>query len=296
MGRGAVEEILVARGDQPFTDLNNFAERVSVRAVNKKNWESLIKAGAMDCFGSRSALLNSLESILLVANRRQKDIASAQADLFGETETSGMSTMPKLVLTEPEEGANKHEFLLWERELLGLYLSEHPLRDYELILSEKSVPIQSIKSEHDGKMAEIGGTISAIRQIVTKNGQVMAFVKLEDMSGEMELVVFPSLFKESPEGLWQRDNVILAKGRVSGVDKNGVTMSEAKILVESATILSRDEALSYQPKGTTAEIRAGKQKYNKKPNPGIDEQVSTPKIAKLLCGSKILGKKRSWLP
>ncbi|MEK7472128.1 MAG: DNA polymerase III subunit alpha, partial [Patescibacteria group bacterium] len=281
VGRGAVEEILVARGDQPFTDLNNFAERVSVRAVNKKNWESLIKAGAMDCFGSRSALLNSLESILLVANRRQKDIASAQADLFGETETSGMSTMPKLVLTEPEEGANKHEFLLWERELLGLYLSEHPLRDYELILSEKSVPIQSIKSEHDGKMAEIGGTISAIRQIVTKNGQVMAFVKLEDMSGEMELVVFPSLFKESPEGLWQRDNVILAKGRVSGVDKNGVTMSEAKILVESATILSRDEALSYQPKGTTAEIRAGKQKYNKKPNPGIDEQVSTPKIAKL---------------
>mgnify|MGYP001585416997 CR=1 FL=1 len=150
VGRGAVEEILVARGDQPFTDLNNFAERVSVRAVNKKNWESLIKAGAMDCFGSRSALLNSLESILLVANRRQKDIASAQADLFGETETSGMSTMPKLVLTEPTEGVNKHEFLLWERELLGLYLSEHPLRDYELILSELSVPIGSIKADHDG--------------------------------------------------------------------------------------------------------------------------------------------------
>jgi len=280
VGRGAVEEILVARGDQPFSDLNNFAERVSVRSVNKKNWESLIKAGAMDCFGSRSALLNSLESILLVANRRQKDIASAQADLFGETETSGMSTMPKLVLTEPAEGVNKHEFLLWERELLGLYLSEHPLKDYELILKEKSVAIGSIKPEYDGKVAEVGGTISAIRQIVTKNGQVMAFVKLEDMSGETELVVFPSVFKESPEGLWQRDNVILAKGRVSGTDKNGATLSEPKILVESARIIDRDEALTYEPKGVTVELEVSTYNKRKKPTQN-DNQEIIPKVTKL---------------
>lgn len=281
VGRGAVEEILVARGDQPFTDLNNFAERVSVRAVNKKNWESLIKAGAMDCFGSRSALLNSLESILLVANRRQKDIASAQADLFGETETSGMSTMPKLVLTEPSEVINKHEFLLWERELLGLYLSEHPLKDYELILSEKSVPIGSIKPEHDGKVAEVGGTITAIRQIVTKNGQMMAFVKLEDMTGEAELVIFPSVYKESPTGLWQRDNVVFAKGRVSGVDKNGETMNEPKILVESAKVVSHEEAINYKSKGLTPELKASKQKYYKKSDTEQNEVSSAPKNTKL---------------
>ncbi len=280
VGRGAVEEILVARDDHPFTDLNNFAERVSVRAVNKKNWESLIKAGAMDSFGSRSALLNSLESILLVANRRQKDIASAQADLFGETETSGMSTMPKLVLTEPEE-VNRHEFLLWERELLGLYLSEHPLKDYELILSEKSVPIGSIKAEHEGKIAEIGGTISAIRQIVTKNGQMMAFVKLEDMTGETELVVFPNVYKTSADGLWQRDNVVFVKGRVSGVDKNGAVLTEPKILVESAVVVSHKEAVEYKPVGLKSELKASTKSFYKKSNTVTDGVNVPPKTTKL---------------
>jgi DNA polymerase-3 subunit alpha len=279
VGRGAVEEILIARGDQPFTDLNNFAERVSVRTVNKKNWESLIKAGAMDCFGSRSALLNSLEAILLVANRRQKEAASAQADLFGETMSSGMSTMPKLNLTEPEGKVNKHEFLLWERELLGLYLSEHPLKDYELILQEKAVPLGSIKPEHDGKIADVGGTITSIRQIVTKNGQPMAFVKLEDMSGEAELVVFPTIFKETSK-LWERDNVVLVKGRVSGTDQNGSTLTEPKILVESAQAVNFEEAASYESKGLTPELSDAGRKSRKK-TPKVHEDVDLPKVTKL---------------
>ena len=279
VGRGAVEEILVARDTQPFSDLNNFAERVSVRTVNKKNWESLIKAGAMDCLGSRSALLNSLEAILLVANRRQKEASSAQADLFGETETAGMSTMPKLILTEPEGGINKHEFLLWERELLGLYLSEHPLSDYELILQEKAVPLGSIKSEHDGKNADVGGTITAIRQIVTKNGQPMAFVKLEDMSGEAELVIFPTIFKETSR-IWERDNVVLVKGRVSGTDQNGSTLTEPKILVESAQVISYEEAGKYEKKGLKPELTDKSRKAKKKPQKVYEEDTS-PKTSKL---------------
>lgn len=280
VGRGAVEEILVARGHEPFKNLNDFAERVSVRIVNKKNWESLVKAGAMDNFGSRSALLHSLDAILLLANKRQKDIASAQADLFGDELKSDMSILPQFNLTEPPEAINKHEFLQWERELLGLYLSEHPLKDFELMLSEKAVPLDKITSADDGKSASIGGTITSIRQITTKNGQHMAFVGLEDMTGDIELIVFPSVLKDSAD-IWQRDNIILASGRVSGTDKNGATLSDPKILVDSASVLNREEALSYKKTGAAVELGTSVAKKRGRPSPTAAPVEAFPRETKL---------------
>jgi DNA polymerase-3 subunit alpha len=263
VGRGAAEEIILARESKKFESLNDFITRVNVRIVNKKNWESLIKTGAMDSFGTRSALLYSLDTILQFASKIQKEVSSAQADLFGDALRDEMVGLPKFTLQEPAEQPTNRELLLWERELLGLYLSRHPLADYTNYLSEKSVPISSIRPTDDGKAATVGGAITDIRQIVTKNGQSMAFVKLEDTTGEIEVIVFPSALKETPE-VWQRDTVVLVNGKVTGTDKNGALMTEAKIMADSGHAISEKEASSYQLTGAKKTLGAPALKYRRR--------------------------------
>ncbi len=125
---------------------------------------------------------------------------------------------------------------------------------YDSYLSEQAVPLARIKPEDDGKTVTVGGVVSNIRQITTKNGQPMAFVKIEDNAGdEIELVVFPSVFKDTTES-WNREKVLLVSGRVSGMDRSNQLMPEAKVLVESVKIITPDEAKAYQPKGTKATL------------------------------------------
>ena len=168
--------------------------------------------------------------------------------------------MPKLDIAIPEKSVlySEHEYLQWERQLLGLYLSSHPLEAFDAILSEKAVPLGEVTPENDKKQAIVGGTIADIRQITTKNGQAMAFVKLEDIAGdERELVVFPTVFKTSSD-IWQRDKVILASGKINGTDKLGQAQTEAKLLVDSAQIISLEDAKNYQPIGERLKIKAPK--------------------------------------
>lgn len=244
VGKGAVEEILAARSDRNFESINDFISRISSKVVNRKTWESLIKAGAMDSFGDRDSLLNSLDMILAFATKLHKERLSAQVDLFGDAEDP-LSAMPKLQLQVPEIAQPSHMFLQWERELLGLYLSSHPLDEYENYLSSKTIPISEITPENDGMNAIVGGTIADIRQITTKNGQNMAFVKLEDRTGELELVIFPNLYKENPH-IWQRDKIIQATGRISAKDVSGAIMKEAKFLPDSAEIIDLVKAQNFE--------------------------------------------------
>ena len=275
VGKGAVEEILRAREDGPFKDLNDFIARVSSRVVNRKTWESLIKTGAMDIFGERGALLNSLDTILALATKIQKERSSAQIDMFGNMDDPTTS-LPAIQLAKPQEEIAVHQMLSWERELLGIYLSHHPLEDYETYLDEQTVPINQLIPENDGKIAKIGGTIADIRQITTKNGQNMAFLKLEDRSGETELVIFPNLFKEKGDILL-RDHVIMAEGRISSRDKNGTLLQEVKLLPDTIVPISLDEAKNYKPTGqkvsirTTAKISKSK-RNNDQTNVEIDNQ------------------------
>jgi len=249
VGSGAVDEIIRAREEQGrFETLEDFISTVNTRAVNRKALESLVKAGAFDGFGDRSTLLHNLETIVAYGQRLAKERASGQTDLFGNLLDSTVIAKPTLKLEAPAIKYNSHELLVWERELLGLYLSQHPLEAFSALLAEQTIPLNTIKPEFDGKAVTIGGVVTEMREITTKNGQKMAFVKVEDELGETELILFPSTYQQTL-GLWQRDHIVIARGKVSAKDRDGNLGSEVKILVDDGREVTHEQATAYQPTG-----------------------------------------------
>lgn len=251
VGVGAVEEILRARKDGEFASIEDFAKRVSTRAVNKKAWESLIKAGAFDALGDRSDLLYNLENILAFASKLQKEAASGQTDLFG-----GMSNVESLqqtmsLQTAPAKHTDK-ERLMWERELLGLYVSAHPLDNYDSYFQEQTIPLTRVKPEIDGHKITIGGLVSTVRTIVTKSGTKMAFVGLEDKSGEAEVIVFPNLYEQVGAKLVQ-DAVVRISGKISARDRDGNLGSEAKMIADEVNVVTDQELRDYESTGRKME-------------------------------------------
>ena len=247
VGTGAVEAILVAREEGgKFKSIEDFVERVSTRVVNRKAWESLIKAGAFDDFGDRSRLLFNLDTILAYGQKQQKEQESGQSNLFGDT--IDVSVEAKLELESSGPEMNEKEALQWERELLGIYLSKHPLDQFDTYLSENAVELASLTTNMDNKKVTVGGVISTLREITTKNGAKMAFVGIEDKTGEVELIVFPNAYSENPE-IWVRDNVIVAKGKINTKDRDGRDTEEIKVLVDEAVQITEVELKGFEPTG-----------------------------------------------
>lgn len=248
VGSNAVEEILRARDiDGSFASIEDFLEKVNVRIANRKTLESLVKAGAFDRFGSRSTLLHNMDTMIAHSSRLQKQASSGQTDLFGNL-IEGDDMKPKLAFEVAPFEYNVRDQLLWERELLGLYLSQHPLSLFEKFLSEHTVSIASLQAGHDGKTVKVGGAITDVREITTKNGKKMAFAKIEDKTGEIEIIVFPNGF-QSTLGLWERDKVVLINGKVSAKDRDGNIVSELKIMLDDAREITAEQAQNYQETG-----------------------------------------------
>lgn len=248
VGRGAVEEILRAREESAFTSLEDFLSRVNPRITNKKALESLIKAGAFDEFGSRHVLLSNIEILLAYAQRIHKERASGQVDLFGNAVES---SKPQLVMDESgQSDIDPREALLWERELLGLYLSQHPLESFKDFLSEQTVPINQITTDHDGRGVTVGGIVLESREITTKKGQKMAFVKIEDEFAETELILFPGVYQQTI-GVWERDKVVIVKGKINTKDRDGNVGQEIKVMVDDGREVTIEQAKAYQPTGRT---------------------------------------------
>lgn len=255
VGTGAVEEILRARKDcenGKFQDLSQFLSCVNPRVANRKALESLVKAGAFDRFGDRSQLIHNLESMLAYSNRVQEEANSGQVDLFGNsTDTDDLK--PQLTLEPAAITYNSREQLLWERELLGLYLSQHPLDMYTAFLEEQTLPLNELKADHDGKNVTIGGVVTDMREILTKKGDKMAFVKIEDKFGETEAILFPSTYQQTI-GVWERDRVVLVRGKVNARDRDGKQTDEVKILVDDAREVTAEQAEAYQPRGRKLKV------------------------------------------
>ena len=263
VGTAAVEEILRTRDeDGPFTSVSDFARRVSTSRFNRKAWESLIKAGAFDAFGSRSDLLFNLDTIVAYASRVQKDAASNQADLFGGL--SAAVEIPDVVVQVSPEQHHERERLQWERELLGLYLSAHPLDRYDDYFAEQTVALNSLEVGHDKKKVTIGGVLSSIRSIVTKNGSKMAFLRVEDKTGEGEAIIFPKLYEEIGEQLIQ-DAVVKVTGKVSSTDRDGNSLGEAKVIADEVIFVTNDELDNYQVLGKKMKTPKSKTLEKKSP-------------------------------
>ncbi len=247
VGVGAVEEILRAREDGKFVSIEDFAKRVGTSKFNKKAWESLIKSGGFDSFGERSDLLFNLDTIQSFASKLQKEALSGQTDLFAALGTNA-SIQPSISLQPAPIKHTTKEQLLWERELLGLYISAHPLDNFDVYFEEQTMPLANMKPDIDGRKATIGGIITTVRTIVTKNGSKMAFVGLEDKTGEGEVVVFPNLYAEIGAKLVQ-DTVIRGKGKVSARDRNGELGDEAKLIADEVTIVTDQDLHDYKGTG-----------------------------------------------
>ncbi|NTW61484.1 DNA polymerase III subunit alpha [Candidatus Saccharibacteria bacterium] len=251
VGVGAVEEILRARDEGKFKSIEDFAKRVSTGKFNRKAWESLIKSGGFDSLGDRSDILFNLETIQAFASKLQKEALSGQIDLFGALGEES-SVQPTMNLQTAPVKHTDRERLAWERELMGLYISSHPLDNYDAYFEEQTLSLSQVSPDIDGKPVIVGGLITTVRTIITKNGSKMAFIGIEDKLGESEIIVFPNLFEKYGAKLVQ-DAVIKATGKVSARDRDGKLGTEAKIIADDISFVSEDELKSYESTGRKME-------------------------------------------
>ena len=228
VGAGAVQVILDSR-DQggSFPSLDDFCQRVDLRQVGKRALEYLIKVGALDKFGERGQLLEGLDQVVNASASHFRAAESGQLSLFGVGGGFEGVTLPKA-----KNEISRRDRLAWEKELIGLYVSDHPLQpvmdQLQLVVTHYS---QELNEEHDGKLVTMAGVVTNVRPHQTKKGDPMGFVSVEDLQGHLELVVFPRAWKEiSP---WVAvEQIVFIKGKV---DAKG--SGSAKILVDS---LSRE--------------------------------------------------------
>lgn len=216
-----IEERLRGGEFQNFTD---FIKRVLHKDLNKKSLESLIKAGAFDSMKEeRGMLLANIDNVLAYSQNIKKSSLSSQNSLFGGNVTNGFLKL------EPAPAATNKEKLAWEKELVGLYISEHPLKQYlQKLLASKVKAISDIKKNKNiSGIFRIAGVIAKIQKIITKNGQSMIFVKVEDLADGMEVLVFSDTLNKNPN-LWKENNVVIIEGKLSWRD------GEPKLIAQSA--------------------------------------------------------------
>ncbi len=219
VGEAAITNILSARKNGEFRSLTDFCQRVGGQKVNRKVLESLIRAGAMDKFGKRSAQLSSLEKIRSITEKKAKENALGQENLFN----SGQEVVNvdiKDDLAQVDE-FSKGELQSAEKELLGFYLSEHPLSEFMHKIEAFTTHKVSDLTNEDmvGKQVRIGGIVSSIRVLLTKKAaQEMAFGRVEDLSGgSIEVTVFPKVYEKS-KNVFAKDQLVVIIGKIDQRD------------------------------------------------------------------------------
>ncbi len=212
VGEGAARAVVAAReAEGPFRSLLDLCRRVRGRDLNRRVLEALIKAGACDPLGDRGWLLVELDAVMRDAERSARDVEAGQISLFGEP--GAEEAQPEVPSRPPISPEEERERLAWERELLGIYLSKHPLSQVGDRLKGRTDATVADLVRLDGRVVQVGGALRECRRVQSKKGEPMAFGSLEDLTGVCELIVFPKVFERSQE-LLQTDAVIVVRGRV----------------------------------------------------------------------------------
>jgi len=210
------------KNNGPFKSIGDFIHRIPTKDLNKKSMEALIKAGAFDAFEERNKLLQNLERMLEIARENNKNKNTNQIGLFAST-----TIITNDIKLDDATPASNFEKLGWEKELLGLYVSSHPLNEFKKLLENRTTPLIKVTSSIVDKKIIVGGLISSVKKIITKNGKPMLFIKLEDLTAKAEVVIFPNLLERNPNAL-QENKIVFVAGRVD--DRNG----EIKIVADDA--------------------------------------------------------------
>ncbi|MFH1173215.1 MAG: DNA polymerase III subunit alpha, partial [bacterium] len=238
LGANIVKEIIKERkANGPYLDLADLLARVKTRDLNKKSLESLIKSGALDRFNERNQMFLNINRLLDYIKNVNRDAADGQASLFGSLAGDAGKNFFALNLDKVMP-APKRQLLTWEKELLGLYVSEHPLTEFAEQLKGRVIACSDLANLDDSQvygngMVKVAGVITRAQRIITKSNETMLFVKLEDATAGVEILVFPKILEANRE-VWQEDKVVAVQGRLS--DKDG----ELKILCQTAVELTLD--------------------------------------------------------
>ena len=231
LGSDVVEAIIAQRqASGQYANLEDFLKRVQHKNLNKKSLESLVKSGAMDRFGDRATMLENMET-MLAFNRAVQEVPTKQSSLF-----SGTPQVHRLILKEVPP-ASKDEKLKWEKELLGLYVSSHPLHAFEEALKGKVITSEMLAEIADGSQVCIAGVLAEPKKRFTKNGEAMLTARLQDLAGSCELVVFPKAYKVHADVL--TDGALLCVwGKGGGEEKRIICDRAMPLTIETVSELA----------------------------------------------------------
>jgi DNA polymerase-3 subunit alpha len=263
---GAIETILTARrAGGTFKSLEDFCRRADLRGTNKKVLESLIKAGALDCLGSRGALLNSIDRIVSLAQREQRLKESGQAtmfDMFGSQASVPMAGIELEDMKIPE--SDKVE---WERELMGVYFSEHPFAKQAMRQpGGKKALCGELNADLAGKSVEVVGMIRSVRQLFNRERKPFVFATLEDLTGTLDVAVWADTYSRTAD-LWREGKMVIVEGTV-------------RVRAEDKVSLNCQRASEYQPSGGAEANGNGNGQANAKAAPGARSPKERPIPAK----------------
>ncbi|HTP00963.1 MAG TPA: DNA polymerase III subunit alpha [Anaerolineales bacterium] len=256
LGKAATELIIDERDrNGAFRDLNEFAQRVDLRAVGKRGLECLIKVGALDAFGNRVALLAMTDRIVAISSNHARAAEAGQLSLFG-----GATGVEESIQLPDVQNVDKREMLSWERELTGLYISDHPLTPFQQTFAKivSYFSGQLGEAQHEEKV-RVAGLITNVRPYVTKTGKPMGFVTIEDIQGNIELVLFPRTWEKTREQLTV-GQIIIVEGKVDATGTPPKILvdnvrTEIKMTVTAEEIL-RESEMAGQSAGTAAKPTA----------------------------------------
>jgi DNA polymerase-3 subunit alpha len=244
VGEPAARAIIRARDEGgPFTSIWDFTERVDPAAANKRALESLVKCGALDSTGdSRLGMLECLEQALAWGQRQQADRLAGQGSIFDLGDDVGESR-PRHHPVVPVRDVEKNELLRMEKETLGVYVSEHPLHSLRDQLRLKTdATLAELERRRDGEVVTVGGIVSAVKALTTKKGEPMVFLRLDDVTGGAEVVVFNSTYAAAQE-LCVTDRILVVKGRVDHKQEGETKLIAMEVSPFEAVAARRDVTL-----------------------------------------------------
>jgi len=248
VGQGAIESIVAAReADGPFRSLADFCTRIDLRLTNRKVLESLAKVGALAAFGHPAQILEGIDDAMAAGQATQRDRVTGQTSLF-DLAVEDVTVFDRPLPQVPE--APVRERLRWEKELLGLYLSEHPMGEVADRVSEFVTAYSGDLREEslDGQRLVVCGIVVGSRTIITRARATMAAVTLEDLQGSLEVVVFPKLYEQTL-GTWSEGAILVVAGKV---DHRG---EEVSLLAD--LVLTWEDAVALGPEAFASQVAAG---------------------------------------